>query len=124
MLNYQRVTWIPSIYPLYVSIYTSTSRIRHGLPTPSQAELSPASKVTLLVIFRELLPWTLARSKVSSLAYGEHSSCPKIAQQSCHRVIPRQSQKVKMIRLCDASGNRPGITQWVIPATCLDRKQI
>ena len=24
------VTWIPSIYPLYVSIYTSTSRIRHG----------------------------------------------------------------------------------------------
>ena len=24
------VTWIPSIYPSHVSIYTSTSRIRHG----------------------------------------------------------------------------------------------
>ena len=25
------VTWIPSIYPIYVCIYTSTSRIRHGI---------------------------------------------------------------------------------------------
>ena len=25
------VTWIPSIYPLYVSIYTSTIWIRHGI---------------------------------------------------------------------------------------------
>ena len=31
MVLVDMVTWIPSIYPSHVSIYTSTSRIRHGL---------------------------------------------------------------------------------------------